>query len=238
MHARFAHAIASALLAVTSISVALRPAHAQTVGGEIVGLGSGKPVHGASVALVNDSAKIVSSTAADTASGMFYIDAPHAGHYRVVLFVPGGSFVSPPMQLDSGLTVERKFSVPEIPGDLRGAYFAQDVTTPARLVRYEPSPEYPRAERRRAGVAAVVAMFVVGENGRPDQKTFQVISNTPSDFAEAVRSSIGNVRYDPAVKDGRRVRQVVQLTVGFGVPGNTPAADVVVTSLDASRPGP
>lgn len=126
-----------AIALVGAFMIAPRVARAQTVGGEIVGMQSGKPVHSANVALVDDSAKIVSSTTADTANGMFYIDAPHAGHYRVVLFVDGGSFVSPAMQVDSGQTVEKKFSVPEIPGAFLGAYFAQDVTTPAHAVARE-----------------------------------------------------------------------------------------------------
>lgn len=225
-------------LAVAALGCALAPhlAHAQTVGGEIVGLQSGKPVHGANVALVDDSAKIVSSAVADTANGMFYVDAPHAGHYRVVLFVPGGSFVSPAMQLDSGQTLERKFSVPEIPGDFRGAYFAQDVTTPAQLVRFRPPPVYPEAERATNTSGYVIAMFVVDDHGQPDPKTLQVVNDAGYDFAQAVRGSIANAIYMPATKDGVSVRQVVQLSIAFGAKDKAPNADVMVTALGIGRP--
>lgn len=225
----------SAILAVAS-TVTPHLAHAQTVGGEIVGLESQKPVHGANVALVDDSANIVSSTAADTANGMFYVDAPHAGHYRVVIFSPSGSFVSPAMQLDSAQTVERRFSVPEIPGKLLGAYFAQDVTTPAQRLRPDDAPRYPSEESGTGATGLVVFMFVVDEHGHVDRKTVQVINDADYLFAKAAREWLVNVHYVPAIKDGTAVRQVAQFSIGFGTPGKTPTADLMVTALGVSRP--
>ena len=232
MHARFVHPIAL----VASVAITPLAAHGQTVGGEIVGLESGKPVHGASVALVDDSANIVSSTAADTVNGMFYVDAPHAGHYRVVLFANGGSFVSPAMQVDAGQTVERKFSVPDVPGAFRNAYFAQDVTDPAQLLSINPQPRYPRSAEGTGQSALVVLMFVVDEHGRVDPGSVQVINDTKYDFARAARAGIANAVYRPAVKDGASVRQVTQLSIGFGVPGNVPVADFRITSLAGGKP--
>ena len=253
MHAHVVHAIAL----VASVAITPLAAHGQTVGGEIVGLESGKPVHGASVALVDDSANIVSSTAADTVNGMFYVDAPHAGHYRVVLFANGGSFVSPAMQVDSGQTVERKFSVPDVPGAFRNAYFAQDVTDPAQLLSINPNQSealyqygvikvqqgklddargYPRSAEGTGQSALVVLMFVVDEHGRVDPGSVQVINDTKYDFARAARAGIANAVYRPAVKDGASVRQVTQLSIGFGVPGNVPVADLRITSLAGGKP--
>ena len=232
MHARFVHAISF----VATVAITPLAAHAQTVGGEIVGLESGKPVHGASIALVDDSANIVSSTAADTASGMFYVDAPHAGHYRVVLFANGGSFVSPAMQVDSGQTVERKFSVPDVPGAFRNAYFAQDVTTAAQRLSLHPMPRYPQSEEGTGKSSLVVLMFVVDEHGRVDRNSVQVLNDPGHDFVQAARESLANLVYTPAIKDGVSVRQVTQFSIGFGVPGNVPSADLKITSLAGGRP--
>lgn len=232
MHARFVHAVA----VVATVAITPLAAHAQTVGGQIVGLESGKPVHGANVALVDDSANIVSSTAADTVNGMFYVDAPHAGYYRVVLFANGGSFVSPAMQLDSGQTVERKFSVPDVPGAFRNAYFAQDVTTPARRISYRPAPRFPDTLSGTDASGLVVVMFVVDEHGHVDSGTIQVINDAGYLFAKAVRESLANAVYMPAIKDGAAVRQVAQLSVGFGAQGNTPPADLMITTLGSTRP--
>ena len=220
----------SAILAVAS-AIVPQLAHAQTVGGEIVGLESQKPVHGANVALVDDSANIVSSTAADTANGMFYIDAPHAGHYRVVIFAPGGSFVSPYVRLDSAQTIQWRLSVPDVPGKFQSAYFAQDVTTPARLIPSTDSPVYPLRESETHTTGVVALMFVVDEHGKIDPSTVQLINDANAHFTTAVREWLGHVAYAPAVRAGVAVRQVVQLSVGFGVPGNTPPADLVITSL-------
>jgi hypothetical protein len=235
MHARFTHTIASALAA-SALAATPLAAYAQTVGGQIVGLESGKPVHGASIALVDDSANVVSSGAADTASGMFYVDAPHAGHYRVVLFANGGSFVSPAMQVDSAQTVERKFSVPDVPGVFRNAYFARDVTTPARLLSFRPMPRYPDTMSGSNADGLVVTMFVVDEHGHVDPSTVQVINGAGFLFAKAVRESLHNAVYMPAVKDGVAVRQVEQLSVGFGGPSNTPHADIMISTLGITRP--
>lgn len=236
MYARLAHSFTFVSVAMTALCAAPFAVHAQTVGGQIVGLESNRPVHGANVALVDDSANIVSSTAADTANGMFYIDAPHAGHYRVVLFVPGGSFVSPAMQLDSAQTVERRFSVPDVPGNFRGAYFAQDVTTPAQRLSLKPLPRYPYSREGTGQSALVVLMFVVDEHGRVDPSSVQVINDPGYDFAQAARSALANAVYTPAIKDGASVRQVTQLSIGFGVAGNTPPADIRVVSVAGNRP--
>ena len=48
-----------------------------------------------------------------------------------MLFVSGASFVSPVMQLDSGKTIEREFSVPDVPATFASTRFARDVSTPA-----------------------------------------------------------------------------------------------------------
>src|SRR5215207_6011970 len=98
--------VASFASAFTLLAGASRPAVAQTLGGQVVQLDTKKPLAGAAVALVNDSAEVVAQSAASP-EGAFYLDAPKAGAYRLVLFVSGASFVGPSVQLDSGKTIER-----------------------------------------------------------------------------------------------------------------------------------
>ena len=64
-----------------SFSVRSRLAGAQTLGGQVVQLDTKKPIGGAAVALVNDSARVVASASAGP-DGAFYLDAPAAGVYR------------------------------------------------------------------------------------------------------------------------------------------------------------
>jgi hypothetical protein len=214
-----------------SLTVALgsaRRAGAQTLGGQLVQLDTRKPLGGAAVALVDDSARVVASTSASS-EGAFYLDAPSAGIYRLVVLVSGGSFVSPSVQLDSGKTVERYFSVPDVPSTFAAALFERDVTKPAAAVPGNRPPVYP-AGLAEAGVRATIStMFVVSEVGQPDLATFRVL-NTGTDerFVDAIREALQRTRFVPAKKNDEWVAQVVQYTYDFGLPGDPERGDVVI----------
>lgn len=212
-----------------------RHAGAQTLGGQVVQLATKKPLGGASVALVNDSAKIVASTAASP-EGEFFLDAPTAGGYRVVLFVSGASFVSPALQLDSGKTLERQFSVPDVPETFVATPFARDVTTPATMFPGSPKPAYPGGPASRGERALVSTMFVVTESGMPDMSTFRVLSTNEADFVLAVRDALHRTRFVPADKEGSAVAQVVQYTYDFGLDGDPPQGDVQIRPKNAPEP--
>ncbi|HEV7990790.1 MAG TPA: carboxypeptidase-like regulatory domain-containing protein [Gemmatimonadaceae bacterium] len=214
-------------LSLILVSGAARSAGAQTLGGQVVQLATKKPLAGASVALVNDSARIVASTAASP-EGEFFLDAPTSGGYRVVLFVSGASFVSPAMQLDSGKTVERLFSVPDVPESFTATLFARDVSTPTTMIPGSPKPTYPSGPATRGERALVSTMFVVSETGLPDMSTFRVLSNADADFVLAVRDALHRTRFVPADKDGSPVAQVVQYTYDFGLDGDPPQGDVQI----------
>ena len=203
-------------------------AGAQTLGGQLVHLDTKKPLGGAAVALVNDSAEVVATTSA-SADGAFYLDAPAAGIYRMVVFVSGASFVSPFVQLDSGKTLEREFSVPDVPATFASTRFARDVSKPATPVPGNPDPTYP-AELAQQGVRAVIStMFVVDEVGQPDVSTLRVLSAAPNErFVEAIREALPRTRFVPAKKDEEWVPQVVQYTYDFGFPGDPDRGDVMV----------
>ncbi len=215
-------------VSLTVILGAARAAGAQTLGGQLVQLDTKKPLGGAAVALVDDSARVVASTSA-SAEGAFYLDAPGAGIYRLVVLVSGGSFVSPSVQLDAGKTVERLFSVPDVPATFAAALFERDVTKPAAPVPGNPAPVYPTG-LAEAGVRAVIStMFVVGETGQPDTATFRVLNTTPNErFVDAIRESLPRTRFVPAKKNDEWVAQVVQYTYDFGLPGDPERGDVVI----------
>ena len=235
-----------------SLSVVLgasRLAGAQTLGGQVVQLDSKKPIGGAAVALVNDSARVVASSSAG-ADGAFYLDAPAAGEYRLVLLVSGGSFVSPSVRLDAGKTVERQFSVPDVPSTFAAALFARDVTKPATPVPGNRGPVYPPGLAEEGIRATISTMFVVNEVGQPDLATFRVLNTSPNErFVESIREALERTRFVPARKDDEWVPQVVQYTYDFGLPGDPDRGDVVIRPstlvkagaprvAPAARPGP
>jgi hypothetical protein len=212
----------------TLLAGASKHAAAQTLGGQVVQLDTKKPLAGAAVALVNDSANVVAQSSA-SAEGAFYLDAPKSGSYRLVLFVSGASFVSPSVQLDSGKTIERLFSVPDVPESFASTLFARDVTTEAMPIPGSPQPLYPTGLAAQGVRGNVSTMFVVSELGQPDLETFRVLSTeTNAQFVEAIRTALQRTRFVPAKKDGEWVRQVVQYTYDFGLPGDPERGDVVV----------
>jgi hypothetical protein len=212
----------------TIVLGATRLAGAQTLGGQVVQLDTKKPVGGAAVALVDDSARVVASASAGP-DGAFYLDAPAAGVYRLVVLVSGGSFVSPSVSLDSGKTVEQRFSVPDIPSSFAAALFARDVTKPATPVPGNRGPVYPPGLAEERIRATISTMFVVDEVGQPDLSTFRVLNTSPNErFVESSREALQRTRFVPAKKDDEWVPQVVQYTYDFGLPGDPDRGDVVV----------
>lgn len=51
--------------------------------------------------------------------------------------------------------------------------------------------------------------FVVGENGIPESETERLLHASDEGFAESVHAMLGNLRYQPATRDGNAVRQIV-----------------------------
>jgi hypothetical protein len=239
MSDRFSFARAGSLAwTIALLAGASTHASAQTLGGQVVELNSKKPLAGAAVALVNDSALVVAQASASP-DGAFYLDAPKAGGYRLVLFVSGASFVSPSVQLDSGKTIERLFSVPNVPESFASTLFARDVTSEATPLPGSPKPQYPSGLAEAGVRANVSTMFVVNENGQPDLETFRVLSTTTDErFVEAIRSALQRTRFVPAQKDSAAVRQVVQLTYDFAPTGEPERGDVVIRPPVATAASP
>jgi hypothetical protein len=220
----------------TAVLAVGRDAGAQTLGGQVVQLDTKKPLGGAAVALVDDSARVVASASASS-EGSFYLDAPAAGAYRLVLLVSGGSFVSPSVQLAAGKTVEQIFSVPDVPSSFAATLFARDVQKPATQVPGNRGPVYP-AGLAEAGIRATIStMFVVNEVGQPDLTTFRVLNTSPNErFVESIREALERTRFVPAKSKGDEwVPQVVQYTYDFGLPGDPPRGDVVVRPPTEAR---
>jgi hypothetical protein len=79
--------------------------------------------------------------------------------------------------------------------------------------------------------ARVIIDVVVDSTGRPVQETARVVRSTDPGFGLAVLNSLGDMRYEPALKDGRPVPQLVRVDQGFSsvrvaVPAGTPPSSV------------
>lgn len=220
-------------------------AHAQTVQGIVIDDSTQQPIGGARLSLLSDSAIAVARTVADSATGMFYLTAPAAGHYRLQIVVGhGGLVISPPFQLDSNQVIEQKFDVLPLPPAMLAAYLVDDVTTPARYLPHEEPPRYPDRLRRENKSGVVRALVVVDSTGRPDVSTFRVLESPHPDFTEAVRRAASQWRLAPAMRDGRAVAEVMPISVDFGFGGEPPrfgpddGEGIVVRALGVVRRQP
>ncbi len=75
---------------------------------------------------------------------------------------------------------------------------------------------YPDTLRGADRVAASgVVEFVVDSSGRVELRTINFVSVPSRPFVGAIRAAVPDMRFTPAVKNGARVRQVVQLVVQF-----------------------
>ena len=83
-----------------------------------------------------------------------------------------------------------------------------DSTTPVTL-------EYPEELFVQAISGHATVEFVVAPTGKVEMETFGVISSTHELFTRSVRTALEQARFIPAMKDGRKVRQVVQWPVAF-----------------------
>jgi periplasmic protein TonB len=74
---------------------------------------------------------------------------------------------------------------------------------------------YPMAMKRRGIEGTAMVSFVVDEKGRP--RDIVVTEATNAEFAEAATEAISNLRYEPAVKDGKPVKTNMQQPVIFNL---------------------
>lgn len=95
-------------------------------------------------------------------------------------------------------------------------FTAGEVETPAALdtaVGWVVS--YPPSLRASGTSGTVVAEFVVDTTGRVEESHLGIVSSTNALFSAAVRESAGAARFSPAIRGGRRVRQLVRLPFDF-----------------------
>lgn len=94
-------------------------------------------------------------------------------------------------------------------GDSSAVYAEGGLDRPAYNRPGNPVPTFPRG--RQPGSGQVVLAFTVDTLGRAEPCSIEVLQMSHVDFANAAISAILRWRFDPAVKDGRKVRMRVQL---------------------------
>lgn len=120
--------------------------------------------------------------------------------------------------------------------DRQAIYSADSVDRPAHV---DPDhffqPEFPPPLFAARVRGTVMAEFVVDTLGRVENPTVGIVSSTAALFSDAVRTALHGASYVPALKAGRRVRQLVQQLFVFDV-GGTPKGVDQSEKLDAQGP--
>ena len=98
-------------------------------------------------------------------------------------------------------------------------YTADQVDVPAAPDTADAvAPIYPDSLLRAGVEGRVLVEFVVDTSGTPDPETFGVVLSTDPLFTTAVRQAVLGTRFTPARREGRVVRQLVQMPFRFEHP--------------------
>ena len=89
---------------------------------------------------------------------------------------------------------------------------AADCVTPPHAT-YAPDPPYPPKELKNHYQGAVGLLLTVGTDGLPHD--IAVARSVTSDFDEAAVDAVKTWRFDPAIKDGKRVPVRIKVEVTF-----------------------
>lgn len=102
------------------------------------------------------------------------------------------------------------------PTRVDGPYLEFQVERPVTQAPGSPGPRYPDALRDAKIEGTVMAQFVVDTTGHVLPGSFRVLK-APADteFVVSVRSALPNMRFEPALVGGRKVRQFVQQPFQF-----------------------
>ena len=102
-------------------------------------------------------------------------------------------------------------------------YTADQVDVPAAPDTANPvMPIYPDTLLRARVEGRVLVEFVVDTTGVPDPETFGVVLTTDPLFTESVRRAVLATRFTPALREGSKVRQLVQMPFRFEHPEREP----------------
>jgi TonB family protein len=96
--------------------------------------------------------------------------------------------------------------------------FEFQVTKPVLAKEGNPAPHYPRDLQSARFGGEVLVQFVVDTTGVVDMRTFKVLKSSDERFSESIREVLPRYRFTPAEKDGKVVRQWVQLPFVFQAP--------------------
>lgn len=203
------------LLAGVALLSALSPASAQMIAGLVLDKTSRAPVRRMTVHLVVDSGSKwtpLASTTTDS-SGIFYLQAPRFGAYRLVFEVSNVSLHSVPLVVNDS-DVQKEFL---IDAQTDRTYFEFQVDKQVAMMPNQQAPKYPPSLRKENIEGEVLVQFIVDTTGYAEMSTFKVIRSPNPEFTESVREAVRWMRFYPAEVGGRKVKQMAHVPFVFSL---------------------
>lgn len=111
--------------------------------------------------------------------------------------------------------VESFTSIFERPAD--SVYFAEQVDSPAAYDERSAAPAYPDSLQRAGIEGSVMAQFVIDTTGHVEMETVKLLASTNRRFTESVLAALPRMLFRPAVLNGRKARQIVEVPFKFRV---------------------
>src|SRR5688500_8396933 len=115
--------------------------------------------------------------------------------------------VAPPM--------ESFASIFDRPAD--SVYFAEQVDSPAAYDDRSAAPVYPDSLQRHGIEGSVMAQFVVDTTGHVEMESVRLLESTNLRFTESVLAALPRMLFRPAVLNGQKARQIVEVPFRFRV---------------------
>jgi protein TonB len=182
--------------------------NAQTISGRVVDSATGGPATGLSIRIQPLHGGPWSDAGTDM-SGSFHVAAAPATDYLVHIRLPDGSTVVRDSVALADFAIP--LVVPFSDAERRHLYFDFQVDKTAVPVE-QPAPRYPKV---LYGEGEVLVQVAVDSTGRVDPATFRWLRSPHPTLTAAVQDALLKWRFEPARKDGRPVRQLVQIPFIF-----------------------
>jgi TonB family protein len=199
------------------VLVATGSAGAQTLAGVVRVAETRMPLVNAVVMLISDSSNTVVDSARVDSTGIFYLNGPAPGKYRIEIHSPWGykaeSFKAPPVELAKDALEQREFLVPVAALVLDGAHVERPAVEKGILI----DPKYPPDLLKARVEGKVRVQFIVSDKGRVVPSSVRILSSPRVEFSDAVLETLIRAQFYPAQIDNRPVFQLVQQEFNFSL---------------------
>lgn len=201
------------------VLIAAGSASAQTLAGVVRVAETRVPLMNAVVMLISDSSNAVVDSARVDSTGIFYLNGPSPGRYRVEIHSPWGyqseSFKAAPVELAQDALEQREFLVPIAALVLDRAHVERPAVEKGILV----DPKYPPDLLQARVEGRVRVQFIVSDKGRVVPSSIKILSSPHVEFSDAVLESLIRAQFYPAQIDNHAVFQLVQQDFNFSLGG-------------------